>query len=253
MRSALAWRWLMICSMPIIAAGALVACSDDNPVDPCPDGICPVGDGGPDNPDAPAGCVEAWLCTPWETDGVSDEGTRTCTDQNACGTTVTRPVEAATLPALDPEYYECNVEPIVAKNCSQLGCHGTEEGRAYRVYARGRLRISGLTVIEPGCLSAGTPHPSERCIGSIECLCWTLPAFMGERRRSYDSARGFALDPSGVTLTDLADSEFLAQPLVGGGFAHAGIHMWRAGDGEYTTVKNWLEGATLGSTCNSGN
>ena len=157
------------------------------------------------------------------------------------------------LPALDPEYYECNVEPVLVRNCSMMGCHGTETGRGYRIYARGRLRITGLSITEPGCLSAGTMSPSEDCIGNIECKCWSVPQIPIERRRSFDSARGFALDATGAALTDMTRSELLAQPLVGGGFAHAGIFMWSAGDAEYSAVKMWLEGATRGSACNSGN
>lgn len=218
---------------------------------------CGDSGGGPQGDDvsdeAGMGCAEAWVCTPWTTDGQSDNGTRTCTDMNACGTTVMKPLETATLPALDPAKYECDVEPIVVRNCSMLGCHGTETGRGYRLYARGRLRISGRTITEPGCLSPGTMSPSENCIGGIECKCWSVPQMAEERRRSFDSARGFALDGAGTPLADMAQSELLAQPLVGGGFAHAGISMWSATDTDYTTIKAWLEGATRGSACNSMN
>jgi hypothetical protein len=203
--------------------------------------------------DANAVCVEAWLCTPWQTDGASDTATRTCTDQNACGTTVSLPTLTATLPALDPEFYECSVEPALTHGCSMLGCHGTETGRAYRIYARGRLRITGQTIVEPGCLQGGTPHASEECIGSIECRCWSVPQMDLERRLSFDSARGFALGADGLPLADMADSELLAQPQVGGEFAHAGIAYWTTTDPDYTTVKSWLEGATRGTPCNSNN
>lgn len=198
-------------------------------------------------------CVESWQCTPWETTGSTNAATRTCTDQNACGTNTAKPAESAMLPALDPEYYECNVEPIVTRDCSMLGCHGTETGRAYRVYARGRLRITGKTITEIGCLSAGTMLPSESCIGNIECACWSVKQMPEERRRSFDSARGFALDPSGAPFTDMTQSELLRQPLSGGGFAHAGIAMWGATDPDYTTIKAWLDGATRGTPCNSMN
>jgi hypothetical protein len=176
-----------------------------------------------------------------------------CTDQNACGTTATKPVEAAMLPALDPEYYECNVEPVLIAGCSHLGCHGTETGRGYRIYARGRLRVSGQTMIEPGCLQPGTPHASEECIGSTECRCWTLPQLAMERRRSFDSARGFALADDGRPLANMADSQLLKQPLTGGGYPHAGVFMWSLDDADYTAVKSWLTGARRGSVCNSMN
>jgi len=216
------------------------------------------GGGDDDNPpiDAEPQCVESWLCTPWQTSGASNTATRTCTDQNACGTTANQPVLSADLPALDPEYYECSVEPILVRNCSMLGCHGTETGRAYRIYARGRLRVTGQTIIEPGCLIPGTEFPSEECIGSIECKCWSVPQFdVYERRPSFDSARGFALGVDGQPLGDMTQSELLTQPLIGGPFAHAGISMWNASasDSDYTTIKNWLEGATRPTACNSQN
>jgi hypothetical protein len=141
----------------------------------------------------------------------------------------------------------------VIHGCSMLGCHGTETGRGYRLYARGRLRITGQTIVEPGCLSAGTPGPSEACIGNIECKCWSVPQLPDERRRSFDSARSFALADDGTLLSDMAQSQLLRQPLTGGGFPHAGIFMWSQGDADYNTIKMWLEGAKRGSACNSMN
>jgi hypothetical protein len=186
------------------------------------------------------------------TTGGSNAATRVCTDMNACGTTANKPIESATLPALDPEYYECEVEPIVTHGCSMLGCHGSES-RAYRLYARGRLRISGETITENGCLSQGTMYPSQNCIGSIECKCWTVPLLDIERQASFDSARGFALGDDGQPLADMSQSQLLAQPQVGGSYAHAGVHWWSTGDADYMKVKSWLEGATRSSACNSGN
>src|SRR5690242_14383508 len=67
----------------------------------CPNGICGPGTGSTSgNPTASSSnsgsgtggtgggssCVEAWACTPWQTDGTNDNGTRVCTDKNACGT-----------------------------------------------------------------------------------------------------------------------------------------------------------------------
>jgi len=215
----------------------LLACGDDTTTPPNEAGVC----------------AEAWQCTSWTTNGTSDSATRMCTDMNNCGTTALKPIETATLPPLDIQYYECEVEPIVTNGCAMLGCHGTETGRAYKLYARGRLRITGQTIIEPGCLSAGTPGPSEACIGNIECKCWSVPLMAIERRASFDSARGFAIGDDGQPLADMTQSQLLRQPQVGGGYAHAGIQWWSAGDAEYNKVKMWLEGAQRGSACNSGN
>lgn len=247
---------------------ALVSCDsgETGTTDPCPQGICGSGGntgGGGDGPGGggPGGngqggttssgsCVEAWTCTPWETNGMDDNGTRTCTDANGCGTTNNKPAESAVLPKLDLEYYKCKVEPIFNRGCAQLGCHGTEQGRAFRTYARGRLRITGETWSEPGCLNPGKPVPSESCIGSIECACWTLPHSAKEWQRNYDSARGFGLNEKGDPIpAGMEDSsELIAQPITGGK-AHAGVHLFKAGDPDHVTLQQWLSGAKLGMTC----
>lgn len=250
----------------LLALGALglslatITCGGDDTEnatgDPCPQGIC--GSGGSGSGGGGQGgagsCVEAWSCTPWVTNGSDNNGTRTCADLNNCGTTENKPAESAALPALDLDYYKCNVEPIFNRGCAHLGCHGTEQERAFRTYARGRLRITGETWIEPGCLKDGTPFPSEKCIGSIECGCWTLPHSAAEWQRNYDSARGFALDPQGNPIpAGMEDtSELIAQPIVGGK-AHANVHLFKAGDPDHTTLKAWLSGAKLGMTCNTTN
>jgi hypothetical protein len=256
----------LLLALGVMSAGVgMGACgSDDDPAkpDPCSNGLC-TGAGGATGAGGNAttgsmttssgGCVEAWLCTPWETNGSDDSGTRTCTDQNSCGTTALKPVEAATLPPLDFNFYRCNVEPIMDRKCSQLGCHGTEQGRALRIYARGRLRIDE-DVVEPDCLMQGTvKNLAEVCIGSIECACWSLPHTATEFRKNYDAARGFGLNPDGSPIGAgmEATSELLAQPVVGGK-AHAGIHLFKSGDAEYQAVAQWLGGATLGA-CNTTN
>ena len=208
---------------------------------------------GDDDDDATNPCVEDWLCSSWQTDGVSNAGTRTCVDQNNCGTTDNKPVESTDLPALDFNYFQCNVEPIFARGCSQLGCHGTEEGRGLKLYSRCRLRVSGEIWYEPGCLSQGTPRNSEDCTGSIECVCWSIPHSPSEWRSNYDSARGFAVKDDGTLwdAADLGDSELLIQPVVGGK-PHANVHLFTEGDADYTFIMNWLSGSTLGS-CNTSN
>jgi hypothetical protein len=243
------------------ASLAMITCSseDTNATgDPCPNGICggggntgpATGPGGTGGSSGSSSCAEAWLCTPWQTNGADDNGTRTCTDINNCGTINNKPAESAMLPKLDLDYYKCNVEPIFNRGCAHQGCHGTEQGRAFRTYARGRLRITGETWTEPGCLKPGTMWPSEECIGSIECRCWTLPHSAAEWQRNYDSARGFALDAKGAPIpAGMEDqSELIAQPIVGGK-AHVGVHLFAAGDPDYVTLKEWLSGTALGMPC----
>jgi hypothetical protein len=211
-----------------------------------------VGDDDDDDDTTTNTCVEQWLCTPWETDGVSDDATRTCSDLNSCGTTTLKPAEAVTLPALDFDDYRCQVEPIVDRTCSQLGCHGTEAGRALRLYARGRLRVTGEIFTEPGCLSAGTQKPSEDCTGSIECVCWSIPHHPTEDRKNYDSVRGFALDNNGAVWADQNSSELLTQATVGGP-PHVGVKPFQMNDADYTTILNWLGGASSGTACHTSN
>ena len=66
----------------------LAGCAPANNPDPCPQGICLGGDGGSGGADlaAPGGCVESWSCTQWTSAG-GGMYTRTCFDQNSCGTT----------------------------------------------------------------------------------------------------------------------------------------------------------------------
>jgi hypothetical protein len=198
-------------------------------------------------------CAEAWTCSSWQTNGSSDDATRTCTDANDCGTTAQKPTEAVTLPALDMNYYKCNVEPIMNNKCSMLGCHGTEQGRALRLYSRGRLRITGemLTDSLNSCLSQGMMFPTESCTGSIECRCYFEPHTATEWQRNFDSARGFALDATGNPIAAPDDSELIAQPIVGGK-AHAGIHLFRQDDADHDKLRRWLNGETLAS-CNTNN
>ncbi|MFO0550503.1 MAG: hypothetical protein U0271_19060 [Polyangiaceae bacterium] len=273
---ALGLTWLCAC----VVAAAGYACSDDTATGgsggtgACPQGVI-CGDGGSGAGQTTGGtgpgsgggggtpstggqgggptCIEAWSCTPWESNPPgSDSGVRTCTDANACGTTDNKPVEAATLPALDIEYYKCEVEPVFDKTCSMLGCHG-KDSRGLRVYSRGRFRNVVESVVNP-CPSGGMT-PLANCIGSIECACWMAPHTATEWQRNFDAARGMALDQQGNLLTDMDDSELIQQPAVEGGKAHAGIKTFNIGDNDHSAIKTWLDGAVQGGDgiCNTNN
>jgi hypothetical protein len=214
-------------------------------------------------------CTEAWACSPWESvDGLdggapADAGTdggapdagpsfdaaRTCVDQSQCGTVVNKPIEAANLPALDFDYFRCNVEPILDRKCALLGCHGTEQGRALRVYARARKRLAGQLLENPACGPGATP--SDGCDGADACLC-AAPLTDAELHRNHDAARGFAMDGQGKPLlpTKLDKSQLLALPVVGSKLAHGGVQLFVKDDADYSTLKNWLGGAQLGAPCN---
>ncbi len=249
----------------------LIGCDDGESnaaTNPCPDGICGTGGtgtttgqsmGGNTGAGGSATGCEAWVCSPWDTLGNGDMATRTCIDTNDCGSEMFKPAETATLPALDENFYRCNIEPILDASCAHLGCHGVEPnlaagdpGRGLRVYHRGRLRVTGEIIQgEAGCLNQ-PDQSSEDCIGSTECACWTKPHLPIEWQRNFDATRGFGLDTAGNPIADSNASELLTQPLKGGGLAHAGIKVWDTTDADYQTISSWLDGATL-PACNTTN
>jgi hypothetical protein len=223
------------------------ACSPANNANPCPNGICVGGsDGGmPGGNDGGGGpCVESWICTQWVSIGNSMY-TRNCGDNNRCGTTLSKPSEGPIgLPNLDMDYYKCKVEPIVDRGCAMMGCHGTassDNSRAYRVYARGRRRNSQQ--VPAMCLDSGMQN-LDKGSGTIMCYGWSAHT-NEEWQANFDSARALM-----VGLTNPDDSDLLAQP-VAGGKSHSGVHLFAGkSDADYQTIKAWLGGAKLGSTCN---
>jgi len=164
---------------------------------------------------------------------------------NRCGTTNSKPSEGpVALPNLDMDYYQCNVEPIVDRSCSMLGCHGTETGRAYKIYARGRLRHNENVPQVWSCpVGPQTVNLAETGSGTVMCVGWSKHT-QAEWQSNYDSARFFMV---GITNPD--DSDMIAQPVVGGK-AHAGVHLFARGDSDYSTLRAWLSGQRLGTTCN---
>lgn len=207
----------------------------------CSDRICGDAAVGPPPADAPPPCSEDWRCSSWEAPLGSDQATRSCVDANDRGTTVCKPTEGpVTLPALDRNYFMCNVEPILDRGCAFFGCHGTDEGRPFRVYARGRLRNSELVDRVSSCLGTGTVNLQEAGSGTAMCEGW-LPHTEAEWKKNFDSARSFMLG-----VAEPAQSELLAQPVVGGK-PHVGVHLFREADADYQTLRAWLDGATLPS------
>jgi hypothetical protein len=229
-----------------VFAGALLALGvtggcDHNVTVPaeCRERIC--GDASAGLPPIDAGdpsCLEDWTCTPWEAQPGTDQATRTCTDQNMIGTTECKPSEGpVALPALDMSYFKCDVEPILDRGCSMMGCHGTDTGRYLRVYSRGRLRNSEIVDRVGSCLATGTVDLQEAGSGTVMCEGW-LPHTATEWQKNFDSARSFML---GVSAPE--QSELLLQPVVGGR-PHVGVHLFTESDPDYQTLRAWLGGAT---------
>ncbi len=232
-----------IAAMGLIVAATAAGCFDPTVPAECPGRVCGAdpGDGGA------GGCLESWACSSWEAPLGSQQATRTCADANQVGTTECKPSEGpVTLPALDLDYYKCNVHPIVQRGCAMQGCHGTETGRPYRVYARGRLRNDEVVNRTGTCIPAtGQVNLDEAGTGTVMCEGW-LPHTTREWKKNFDSARSFMLD-----VATPADSDLLLMPVVGGK-PHIEVKLFRATDVEYRTIRDWLGGAALGRTCTTG-
>ena len=226
-----------------LLALALTGCFAPSVPGDCPDHVCGTSGSG----DAGSSCKENWVCTPWQAPPGSNQGTRTCVDQNNAGTTECKPATSATLPALDLEYYKCRVHPIFQRGCGQMGCHGTETGHAFRVYSRGRWRNDELVPDRGSCLTpAGTPmNLNKYGSGTVMCEGW-YPHTQAEWAKSYDSARSLMLD-----VTNPDDSLLLLEATQGG-LPHAQVKLFAQGDPAYQTIHSWLAGTTLGTACNTG-
>jgi hypothetical protein len=127
---------------------------------------------------------------------------------------------------LDVPYYRCKVQPVLDNGCAQLACHG-DARRAFHVFTRNRLRLDGTN--------------TDR----------NQPLTERELLANFDNAAGFAAaDPDASWL--------LNKPLdeAGGGWFHLGrelfggddVWLTRDDDG-YTTVREWLAGATEDPAC----
>ncbi|MBM4781993.1 MAG: hypothetical protein GQE15_30295 [Archangiaceae bacterium] len=194
-------------------------------------------------------CAEAWQCGAWQP-STAGMATRTCIDTNFCGSTATKPSEGPTaLPPLNDNYFRCNVQPILAKSCAMIGCHGTlDTSRPFRVFARGRERNAETVTATHACpptqgQSFQLYLPTVAATASCDAA---TPLSANERQLNFDNARCFAL---GVAA---AQSELLQQPLRGNAtFTHRQIKPWTTSNADYQVVLNWLNGMTL-ATCNSG-
>jgi len=235
-------KTFLLCMLALAAAGA---CGTSGTPPDCPRGIC-GGGGDSGSSGSGAGCTESWSCSPW-LKGADGTFTRQCTDASMCGTTALRPPEGpVALPDLDMDYYKCKVEPILDAGCAMMGCHGTEQGRALKIYARGRLRHKEIVPQVFSCPIG--PQMVDLDIegsGTVMCVGWS-PHTPTEWQQNFDNTRSFM-----IGVTDPEKSDLLLQPMYGGK-AHAGVHFFAKGDADYETIKSWLGGAKLGSACDPG-
>jgi hypothetical protein len=143
-------------------------------------------------------------------------------------------LDATRAPAdLDRPYFDCKVQPVLTKDCSQLACHGapTTPGRYFRIYARNRFRddYAQKTEMTRNAILRGS-----------------------EREHNYDAARAF------VDLAHPEDSLILRKPLetTAGGYFHRGATLYGGAnvfadttDPDYQIIAGWIDGATDVSTC----
>lgn len=130
--------------------------------------------------------------------------------------------QAQPLPQLDPEFFRCNVQPIVDARCSMLACHG-DIRRPFHAFTRNRMRLVGSNV--------------QR----------NLPLSAEELDLNMKSALGF------VDEERHAESWLLLKPLDAdaGGYFHRGKEIFVGGDvwldtedPEYQTLLTWISGGT---------
>ena len=116
---------------------------------------------------------------------------------------------------LDEAVFRCNVEPILARQCSYNGCHGNA-GSALRVYSPGKLRAIPATTLDDA----------------------ILPLTTAERHANFESAAGFSTLAPG-------DNFLLRKPLAAsaGGFEHVGGAIFPSiTDPQYIAISAWLTG-----------
>jgi hypothetical protein len=226
-----------------LLACALSGCFAASSTEECPDHVC----GGTVGADAGPACNENWVCTSWDAPIGSDQATRSCTDMNNIGTTDCMPATSATLPALDMEFFKCRVSPIFQRGCGQMGCHGTDTERAFRLYTRGRLRNKQMVFPVNTCLENPNVKVDLQLRGSGTVMCegWSKHT-PEEWKKNFDSSRSFMLD-----VTNPEDS-LLLREAAKGGLPHAQVKFFSSTDPDYVTIRSWLGGAKLGSTCNTG-
>ena len=156
------------------------------------------------------------------------------------------------MPALDLDFFKCKVEPIPDPALAACLAMAARRRGPCASTPRGRLR-NMETVTETGCPQVGTQVSLvPTCVGRHRVYLLNRP-----HTATSGSATSTALAPLGwmpitsrfpVGMEDT--SELIAQPIVGGK-AHASVHLFRSGDADHTTLKQWLGGSKLGMTCNT--
>ena len=119
--------------------------------------------------------------------------------------------------SLDEAVFKCNVEPVLAKQCSYTACHGIAEA-PFRVYTPGKLRASPPANIDDA----------------------IAPLTTAEEHANYLIATGFAFAAPAL------DQDWLLRkplPAIDGGFEHKGGAIYSGTDDpQYQAIFTWLSG-----------
>ena len=133
----------------------------------------------------------------------------------------------AQAPALDRDFFRCNVQPVLAARCAFPACHGTRV-RPLAIYAPGRERYR-----------VGWDRPTE-------------PITADEIDANYKVASGFA------TTSATGDAWLVAKPLTpaAGGYYHRAADLFGAedvfltkDDPGYKLLAAWIAGGTAPASC----
>jgi hypothetical protein len=135
--------------------------------------------------------------------------------------------QPAELPSVDEHYFRCRVQPVLAKSCAFMDCHGNDE-RPLQVYAEQRFRVN------PSWLDYEDPLTSEELSANLQ----TVRGFVG---------------------TDLGPKALLSEkPLDArsGGLFHRGRDLYGTDDvflsrdeEGYQTLRAFVDGATEAADC----
>ena len=131
------------------------------------------------------------------------------------------------LPALDPHFFRCEVQPVLASSCAFMACHGNDE-RPFSVYAEQRYRL-GISWRD-----YETPLTDEELAANLEVV-------------------------SGFVARDGSDEHLLSEkPLDtrAGGWFHRGRDLFgdadvflTRDDARYQVLRDFAAGATAQPSC----
>jgi hypothetical protein len=162
------------------------------------------------------------------------------------------------MPPLDFPFFQCKVQPVLAKSCGMAACHGASYARAPLTIARGRYRNNENVTVDV------TPFGCETGMQTFNLAndsAWTgscrglVPLTQTEWKIAYDSARSLALDPGPSQTAYLTnpDSSPLLNDVLRGTPPHQNAKTFATkSDPDYDLIRQWLDGGTAAPNCNAG-